>query len=367
MRHQPRQAVADVPFDVRVSDVQRRERPCGKRIPELVPVSGLHQLHLRLDLPRRLQRHRPQAQVPLLSLDRRTDDRPVLRNQHLLDDRLGTPADLDLLAHHLTIDPLTFIPVLRRVSRIDLLNEQVVAVNQCLRHPPGDLLVMPHHDAGGTRQAHAGRLDLRRVQVCLPPDRRHRQRQVRIARQQRLARNGLRTTHRPVVAHRLSDQACDSLALFEVLAEVRPAARRFRPRRHDHRPPGRVSRLELRHHRRAEPPDRPRSDDLAIPVTSQRPAEEPPERQRVRRLPRPRPISPDLELHRQPPVLDVRVDAGRIRLQDLSVVVAYRRPIRLRGAVETDPPDEAVYFDRRLANQLPQRPESRPAVELHLP
>ena len=181
-RHEPGELIADIAVDICVREVQRWKRPLAQRLAELFPVVRRHYHHHRLHLVRRLQRNGLQRKRPWLSFDRRADDRPVARHQHLLDDLLGTLPHGDFFAKHFAARPLPVLAVARCVRRVDLLDEQVVAVHERGRHAPGDPFVVAHDHRRQPRQPHASRLHLRRVDVHLPPDRGQRERQVGVAR-----------------------------------------------------------------------------------------------------------------------------------------------------------------------------------------
>src|SRR3990170_4968031 len=135
------------------------------------------------------------------------------------------------------------------------------------RQPPGDVVVVADDDVGCGGEAGARHLELRRVQVALPEDRRHLEGEGRVVRQQRLAGRGLLAVDGPVVAEAAAGQGAHQLrGRGVVFVQGRAGAFRLRARRDDQRHPLRVRRLELVRHLSAEPLNRPRAEYLRVPV-----------------------------------------------------------------------------------------------------
>ena len=126
------------------------------------------------------------------------DHRPVAGGAHGVQ-HIGLALDLDDLLPGLEPGPAVGRLVLVGIVGLDALQIGVLHVGPGVGQAPGDVLVLAHQHAGHAGQGGAGDLQARHVDAGEVPQRRGRELEVRITRQQRFAGGGAAAGQHPAV------------------------------------------------------------------------------------------------------------------------------------------------------------------------
>ena len=191
-----RRVVADVAVHVGVDHVLLGTGEATEGVLELLPVLRLVHLQERKVKGVRLKRGpRERQRVFAVLADHRAVASGPDRKAHVY-----CGAHVDVLLVHFGVNPAALHQVFVRVAGVERLEVQVLDVGAGVGHSPRDPVVVTDDHEGSAGQADAGHVQTRRLELNLVPDAGHAVAQMRVVREQRLARLRVRATDHPVVA-----------------------------------------------------------------------------------------------------------------------------------------------------------------------
>ncbi len=352
--HAPGHVIANVAIHIGINKVLRRRVPMAERGGKLLPIAGAVQAHHCLGSCRWIvagpaQRH--WLPVRLLA----AEDRPMPRDDDLLDYRLLPALDANLLWDNLCIFPGALILILMWILRVEALQIDVLRIGSGIGDTPGDAPVAPDNHSRQPWQRGAGDIQARRVQVAVIPDCRHLRRQMWVVRQHRLAAGRARAIHHPVVAAmRRTEHAHQFFYLAILIEQRRIQTAIIGAWWHNQRVASRIERLNACRALRANLCHKLCPQQLRLPIAGQVPGHHLAPGQRIGGRPGRRRKAQQHHLQRQAPLvaLDKGIDAQQIGIQQAARLLAYQRHILLRRPIQANTPQEAVRLQRHLAKQF---------------